>query len=81
MRTETIGEYEIECSGVRLPGSDEWAAHLVIHGPSSNPMHLNEVFPEQRVCGDAVFPDAVTAEAEARKVAILMVEKVVHPDA
>ena len=72
MASEHIDEYEIECSGVLLPGGDGWAAHLAIYGPSPNPMHRNSIFAEQRVAVDTVFPDAEAAEAEAHRVALSM---------
>jgi hypothetical protein len=73
MKSEQIGEYEIEYSGALLPGSQDWAAYLTIYGPSSNPMHMNNVFPHQRVCIDAVFPTEQEAEAEARKHAMSVI--------
>ncbi|GAA4021952.1 hypothetical protein [Actimicrobium antarcticum] len=79
MTTETIGEYEIEFTGVALPGTDGWAAHLTIHGPSANPMHQNTTFAEQRVAVDTVFPDAASAEAEARGIGLSMLEKSSQP--
>ncbi|TFW09714.1 hypothetical protein E4K72_04555 [Oxalobacteraceae bacterium OM1] len=72
MRTETIGEYEIECAGMRLPETDGWAAFLTVYGPSRNPMHRNPVFPSQRVAVENVFPDEAAAEEEARRVALAM---------
>ncbi|MET3130002.1 hypothetical protein AAKU55_000243 [Oxalobacteraceae bacterium GrIS 1.11] len=74
MPSEQIGEYELEYSGVRLPAGAGWAAHLAIFGPSPNPMHRNSIFPEQRVCVAAVFPNEEAAEAEAYKVALTMLE-------
>ncbi|MDB5762351.1 MAG: hypothetical protein JWQ21_1346 [Herminiimonas sp.] len=74
MPTETIGEYEIEYSGVQLPDSENWTAHLTIYGPSSNPMHRNNIFPDQRVAVETVFPSEEAAAAEARKIAITMIE-------
>jgi hypothetical protein len=73
MKSEQIAEYEIEYSGVQLPDSEEWAAYLTIYGPSSNPMHMNNIFPHQRVCIDMVFPTEQAAEAEARKHAMSMI--------
>lgn len=73
MKSEQIGEYEIEYSGVQLPDSEDWGAYLTISGPSSNPMHMNTIFPHQRVCIDTVFPTEQAAEAEARKLAMSMI--------
>ncbi|MFC5473811.1 hypothetical protein [Paraherbaspirillum soli] len=73
MQSETIGEYEIEYSGLQLPDSDNWVAMLAIYGPSSNPMHRNDIFPSQRVALESVFPSEQAAEAEARTLAISMI--------
>lgn len=78
MASEQIGEYEIEYSAMQLPDSEGWAAYLTIYGPSSNPMHMNNVFPNQRVSADAVFPNEAAAEAEARKVALSMLQQKPH---
>jgi hypothetical protein len=75
MPSENIGEYEIEYSGEKLSDSNDWTAHLAIYGPSSNPMHRNNVFPAQRVSIDAVFPTEKAAQDEARKVALSMIEQ------
>jgi hypothetical protein len=72
MQTETIGEYEIEYAGMRLPDIDGWGAYVTVYGPSHNPMHRNPVFPTQRVAVESVFPDEASAEAEARRVALAM---------
>lgn len=74
MPSEKIGEYEIEYSGVRLAGSEDWAAYVTIYGPSPNPMHRNSIVPTQRVSVNNVFPTEDAAAAEARRVAISMVE-------
>jgi hypothetical protein len=74
MSSEQIGEYEIEYSGARLPDTEDWAAYVTIYGPSSNPMHRNNIFPAQRVSVETVFPSEKEAEAEARKVAMSMVD-------
>jgi hypothetical protein len=75
MHSETIGEYEIECSGLQLPDSEGWVANLVIYAPSCNPMHRNDIFPSQRVAVDSVFASEKEAEAEARTYAIALIEK------
>ncbi|RJG07925.1 hypothetical protein D3870_08230 [Noviherbaspirillum cavernae] len=81
MRSEYIGEYEIEYAGIQLPESEHWGAFVAIYGPSPNPMHRNSVFPEQRVNVDVVFSSEVEAEAEAHRIAISMVEQShYHPD-
>lgn len=78
MALEQIGEYEIEYSGMQLPDSEEWAAYLTIYGPSSNPMHMNNIFPNQRVSIETAFPTEAEAEAEARKVALSMLQSKSH---
>jgi hypothetical protein len=75
MTTEQIGDYEIEYSGVQVPDSEDWAAYLTVYGPSSNPMHMNAIFPHQRVSIDSLFPTEQAAEAEARKVAMSMIHE------
>ena len=74
MPSEIVNEYEIEYSSVRLPDSEHWAAMVAIYGPSPSPMHRNSIFPEQRVSIDTVFESAAAAEAEARAVALSMIE-------
>jgi hypothetical protein len=77
-----LGDYEIEYSGVRLTDVDGWAAYVTIYGPSPNPMHRNSIFPAQRVAVEHVFGSEAEAEAEARKVALAMIEeKTVRPPA
>lgn len=78
MGMETIGEYEIEYSGVHLVESEGWAAYVTIYGPSPNPMHRNSIFPTQRVSVETVFTSEAQAEAEARRVAHAMVEQARH---
>lgn len=72
MHSETIGEYEIEYAGMRLPDAEGWGAYVTVYGPSPNPMHRNTVFPTQRVAVEEIFPDEAAAEAEARRVALAM---------
>lgn len=73
MPSELIGEYEIECTGVKILDGETWAAHLAIYASSPNPMHRKEVFPAQRVCVETEFSSQEAAEAEARVVAISMI--------
>ena len=74
MPSEQIGKYEIEYTGVQLANSENWGAHVAIFGPSTNPMHRTPLFPEQRVSIESEFPSREAAEAEARKVALSMIE-------
>jgi hypothetical protein len=76
MPKEHLGNYDIEYNAVRLAAnSNDWAATVAIFGPSSNPMHRNPVFPSQRVLIDTVFHDEKSAEQEARKAALAMIER------
>lgn len=75
MPTEQMGDYEIEYSGVRVIGGDEWVAQVAIFGHSCNPMHRNPVFPAQRVLVDKTFADEKAAEASALRVAHELLEK------
>jgi hypothetical protein len=68
-----INDYEIEYSGEFIEESKTWGAYLALFLPSSNPMHMNNIFPRQRVSADLTFPDESTAEDAAHKVAIEMV--------
>lgn len=73
--TEHIGDYEIEYAGVKLDDVDGWAAFVTIYGPSSNPMHRNDIVPHQRVAVEQVFASEQDAEAEALRAAQAMLEK------
>jgi len=73
MPSETIGTYEIEYSGVLLPDSEHWAAYLTVFAPSPNPMHRNNIFPNQRVSVEQVFANQAEAEQEAHKVGTEMI--------
>ncbi len=76
MPTEHLGNYDIEYAGVRLAAnSNDWAATVAIFGPSTNPMHRKPVFPSQRVLIDTIFHDEKSAEQEARKAAVAMLER------
>ncbi|HJV81155.1 hypothetical protein [Noviherbaspirillum sp.] len=74
MAQETIGEFDIEYSGIRLADVEGWGAYVAIYGPSHNPMHRNEVFPHQRVAVETVFPTERAAEEEARKIAMTLLK-------
>jgi hypothetical protein len=76
--TEQIGQYEIEYTGVRLTDVEGWAAWMAIYGPSTNPMHRNDIVPNQRVAVEQVFASEQEAEAEARKAALAMLEPGSH---
>lgn len=74
MRSEKIGEYEVEYAGVQITDSEDWAAYAAIYGPSKNPMHRNNIFVYQRVSVEHVFATEEEAAAEALKVATSMIE-------
>lgn len=79
MTTETVGDLEMDCSGVHMADVDGWAAWVTIYGPSSNPMHRNSIVPAQRVALEQVFATEAEAEAAAREAALEMVaEKTRH---
>ncbi len=75
MPTEQVGDYEVEYSGVRVIGGEEWVAQVAIFGHSTNPMHRNPVFPAQRVLAEQTFADEKSAEQAARQVAHDMLDK------
>jgi hypothetical protein len=75
MTTETLGEYEIDYSGVRLTDVDGWAAWVTIYGPSTNPMHRNSIVPAQRVALEQVFETEQAATEQARLAALAMLEE------
>ena len=74
MRTEQIGEYDVEYAGVWLAEVQGWAAFVTIYGPSPNPMHRHSVLPRQQVAVETVFGNEQEAQAEARQAAIAMLE-------
>lgn len=74
MPSKKIGEYEVEYSAVQLVDNKGWGAHVAIYGHSTNPMHRNSVFPDQRVSLEAVLSSREEAEAEALRVATDMLE-------
>ncbi|PUA20018.1 hypothetical protein [Glaciimonas sp. PCH181] len=75
MPSTTIGTYEIEYSGVLLPDSEHWAAYVTIFAPSPNPMHRNNIFPNQRVSVEHIFSTQAEAEQEALKIATEMISQ------
>ena len=69
MPSEKIGAYEVEYSAVLAADGKGWVAHVAVYGRSTNPMHRNCLFPDQRVSLEAVFNTSEEAEAEARRAA------------
>ena len=69
MPSEKIGAYDVEYSAVPTADGTGWVAHVVVYGRSTNPMHRNCVFPDQRVSLESIFKTSEEAEIEARRVA------------
>ena len=74
MPSEKIGAYDVEYSAVPAADGKGWVAHVAVYGRSTNPMHRNNVFPDQTVSLEAVFKTSEEAEVEARRVAADMLE-------
>lgn len=79
MPLEIIEEYEIEYEGVLLPDHHGWGAFVTVYGPSHNPMHLRTIYPRHHVSFDIVFPNEQSAQAEARRVAMEMLQHHQNP--
>jgi hypothetical protein len=75
MATKLIDEYEIEFTGEALEGTSQWGAYVAIFMPSDNPMHMNNIYPKQRVAADITLPSEAEAEAEAEKAAMKILEQ------
>jgi hypothetical protein len=74
MPSEQIDGYEIEYAGMPLANAEGWGAQVAIFAPSSNPMHRNCVFAEQRVALETVFPTQAAAEEAAHQHALLILK-------
>jgi hypothetical protein len=74
MPSEKIGVYDVEYSAVPAVDGNGWVAHVAVYGRSTNPMHRNCIFPDQRVSLEAVFQTSEEAEAEARRAAADLLE-------
>lgn len=74
MPSQTIDEYEIEYEGVALPENQGWGAYVTVYGPSRNPMHRNSIFPRHHVSLEMAFSSQALAEAEARRVALELLQ-------
>ena len=70
MPIKTIDGYEIDYTGERLEGCDDWGAYVAIFTPSDNPMHMNNIFPKKRVAADVALTSEAMAEQEAEKAAM-----------
>jgi hypothetical protein len=75
MPTKIIDSYEVEFTGELLEGSEQWGAYVSIYAPSHNPMHMNNVYPKRRVSADLTLLDQHAAEAEAERVASIILEE------
>lgn len=65
MSTTFIDSYEVEFSAEPLEGTRQWAAYLAVYGPSSNPMHRNNLVRKHRIAAEQQFLDKATAYAAA----------------
>ena len=70
MPIKTIDGYEIDYTGERLEGCDDWGAYVAIFTPSDNPMHMNNIVPKKRVAADVALTSEAMAEQEAEKAAM-----------
>ena len=67
MPEKSVDGYEIEYTAEPLEGCDQWGAYVAIFIPSDNPMHMNNVYPKQRVTADLTLSSEAEAEAQAEK--------------
>lgn len=79
MPTKTIDGYEIEFTAEPLPGTDHWGAYVAILAPSANPMHMDEVYPKQRVMADLPCTCEADAQAHAEQAAETILEQLRAP--
>jgi hypothetical protein len=75
MPTKSVDDYEIEFTAEPLEGTSLWGAYVAIFMPSDNPMHMNNIYPKQRVAADVTLPSESAAEAEAEKSAMRILEQ------
>lgn len=75
MPSKTIDSYEVEFTGEKLDGTEQWGAYVAIYAPSANPMHMTKVYPKRRVSADLVLPDQRAAEAEAERAASIILDE------
>jgi hypothetical protein len=72
MPIKSIDRYVVEFTGEMLEGSGQWGAYVSISAPSSNPMHMNTIYPKKRVSADLTLADQHAAEAEAERAASII---------
>ena len=75
MPAKDIDGYEVEFTGEALEGTSQWGAFVSIFAPSANPMHMTPVCPKRRVSADLTFLDQHSAEAEAERAAMKILEE------
>ena len=75
MPSKNIDGYEVEFTGELLDGTKQWGAYVSIFAPSSNPMHMTHIYPKRRVSADLTLMDQRSAEAEAERAAMKILEE------
>jgi hypothetical protein len=75
MPSKNIDGYEVEFTGELLDGTKQWGAYVSIFAPSSNPMHMMHIYPKRRVSADLTLMDQRSAEAEAERAALKILEE------
>lgn len=75
MPAKTIDGYEVEFTGELLEGTKQWGAYVAIYAPSRNPMHMTNICPKRRVSADLTLTDQRSAEAEAERAALKILEE------
>lgn len=69
MPTKIIDGYEIEFTAEPLDGCALWGAYVAIFAQSSNPMHMDNLYPKRRVAAGLPLSSQALAEAEAERAA------------
>jgi hypothetical protein len=70
MPAKTIDGYEVEFTAEPLEGCGLWGAYVSIYAPSDNPMHLNSIYPKQRVAADVALDSEAAAQTAAEQAAM-----------
>jgi hypothetical protein len=79
MPTKTVDGYQIDFTAEALPGTDQWGAFVAIFAPSDNPMHMDEVYPKQRVVADVPCASEAEAQAQAEQAAAALLDQLRTP--
>ncbi|WP_028101700.1 hypothetical protein [Pseudoduganella violaceinigra] len=74
MPSKSIDSFEVEFTGELLEGTKQWGAYVSIFAPSTNPMHMTHIFPKRRVSADLTLLDQRSAEEEAERAALKILE-------